>query len=545
MIGLLFSVLTVITWSLSDVSAKYAALAHEVNPLIFTCLKFFIGGSVLLVYSGVGKGLMGTLRNTQTWAYSLFLIAVNFFYLLALLYISATEAAILIQLVIPLNILAVWIFLQRKPNLSGILGSIVILGCFIYLSGVSLKSGALIGIFYITLAALTATVRAILAEVHTGNREAKTVLQRCRVTGIISIVTSVMFLVVTMLVAYILDGISPELHDQLTLFADMPTLQDFTHKATFFAGAIIGATLIPIGFYAFFTASVKYKSENVSTVLAFQPFFTFIFESTFVKVGLLEEKIIPNEAYLTGSIVIATAIIMLYFKHQEDKRGATPKKVKLSNKDDFELVNGALRFCEGDFLLASKKLGVSVEELEKIYEAKGTKGFNAKGDKHRIILRNYHRNIATADNLTGLANREAIISAMDGAFRDKISFTIAFIDLNKFKPINDTYGHEVGDYVLKEVSKNVADHLPAKHLMARLGGDEFVLMFRHTGKAEASELMSEVLNIIEKPIKVKGVKDKLEVSASYGIAEAGEDGNDPDKLLKAADLLMYDNKNGR
>ena len=257
---------------------------------------------------------------------------------------------------------------------------------------------------------------------------------------------------------------------------------------------------------------------------------------------MLEGRIIPNEAYFTGVVVMATAVVMLYFKHKEDKGSSVPKKVKLSNKDDFELVTAALRFCEGDFLQASKKLGVEIEELERIYEAKGNKGFTAKGDKHRIILRNYHRNIATADNLTGLANRDALISAMEGAFRDKVSFCISFIDLNKFKPINDTYGHEVGDYVLKEVAKNVADQLPSKHLVVRLGGDEFVVMFRHTGKAEALELMQDVIKQIEKPIKVKGVKEKLVVGASFGVAESGEDGKTPEAVLKIADQIMYEHK---
>jgi len=146
---------------------------------------------------------------------------------------------------------------------------------------------------------------------------------------------------------------------------------------------------------------------------------------------------------------------------------------------------------------------------------------------------------ATHDLLTGLYNREAFEKNIDSFFESK-SFALAFIDLDNFKYVNDTFGHDKGDEILFKTSKIMRENLKGMDLIGRIGGDEFVMAIKDCNNICAEH----ILNIIEDEIKTRF---KLyEVSASMGGVIYPDDGDNYKELLKKADEKMYQVKeNGK
>lgn len=149
---------------------------------------------------------------------------------------------------------------------------------------------------------------------------------------------------------------------------------------------------------------------------------------------------------------------------------------------------------------------------------------------------------ATHDALTGLANRalfgDRLVHDFALARRHAQILAVLFIDLDEFKPINDTLGHKVGDQLLISVARRLAAALRAGDTLARFGGDEFVLLLPdldHPGEAE--EVAERLLLELTRPHKVNG--HELHISASIGIAINDEPLEDPEKLLQHADMAMY------
>ncbi|GID32442.1 hypothetical protein Abr02nite_74250 [Paractinoplanes brasiliensis] len=148
--------------------------------------------------------------------------------------------------------------------------------------------------------------------------------------------------------------------------------------------------------------------------------------------------------------------------------------------------------------------------------------------------------LAGHDELTGLANRRLFHALAPGRLRDDdCSSAVVILDLNGFKPINDTYGHEAGDEVLCVVARRMADCL-GDHLVARFGGDEFAALPRapHADVPEAwwREVAGSLSAAIAPPIDVQG--HTLSVTASIGVVPAGRSADLPD-LLRRADQAMF------
>ena len=146
------------------------------------------------------------------------------------------------------------------------------------------------------------------------------------------------------------------------------------------------------------------------------------------------------------------------------------------------------------------------------------------------------------DLLTGLANRATVETEIQKALAQAREtgdpLAVLFLDLDRFKHINDSLGHRAGDVVLGQVAERVAQSLPAGAVLARVGGDEFtVLSQQQTNKALAEQLAIRILDALRVPIAFQG--HELFASASIGISMFPVDGNDPADLLRHADLAMY------
>jgi len=155
----------------------------------------------------------------------------------------------------------------------------------------------------------------------------------------------------------------------------------------------------------------------------------------------------------------------------------------------------------------------------------------------------YHQ--ANHDVLTGLANRAAFTARLRDALayakRDGHHVAIHMLDLDRFKSVNDTLGHHVGDLLLTEVARRIQSHVRTTDLVARLGGDEFVVIQTHLAMPSAASVVADKL-VADLKRKYILADQEVESGASIGVAIYPDDAEDPDELIKYADMALYDAK---
>lgn len=150
------------------------------------------------------------------------------------------------------------------------------------------------------------------------------------------------------------------------------------------------------------------------------------------------------------------------------------------------------------------------------------------------------------DRLTGAANRALFEHKLDLALQrlnadPEGSVTVLFLDLDRFKAVNDTLGHAVGDSLLALVSERLRTGLRESDILARLGGDEFAVLLRDgVDEQRISEIATRLIDLVCRPYLVNG--QVINVGASIGAARAPEDGRTRDQLLRSADLALYHSK---
>ena len=152
------------------------------------------------------------------------------------------------------------------------------------------------------------------------------------------------------------------------------------------------------------------------------------------------------------------------------------------------------------------------------------------------------RQLAHYDELTGLPNRvmfnHGLEQALLHAQREKAGVALLFVDLDRFKNINDTLGHDAGDRLLRQIAERLKHCLRASDLVARFGGDEFmVLLVNLTDPHYAATVAEKLLDAISKPLTLG--HEEFHLSASIGISAYPDDGEDPRVLQKNADIAMY------
>ncbi len=164
-------------------------------------------------------------------------------------------------------------------------------------------------------------------------------------------------------------------------------------------------------------------------------------------------------------------------------------------------------------------------------------------DRERAIqLARQALQLALYDTLTGLPNRKLITDRLQQslakATRDRKRVALMFIDLDKFKPVNDNFGHAVGDLLLQEVAKRLQACVRKSDTVSRLGGDEFVVLLPNLDEKEGALVVAEkILHAVAQPFELVG--QSFQISSSIGIAVYPEDGKDEKTLLKHADIAMY------
>ncbi len=165
-------------------------------------------------------------------------------------------------------------------------------------------------------------------------------------------------------------------------------------------------------------------------------------------------------------------------------------------------------------------------------------------DANQTLLRNEEeiRHLAFHDSLTGLPNRLLLLERMAQSIaiaqRDTAELGLMFIDLDRFKAVNDSFGHDIGDELLKVLADRMRSCVRDSDTVARLGGDEFVVLLRRVGESQHyAQIAQELIVSLSAPVVVG--PHSMQVGASIGIACHPKDGDDAQALLMHADAAMY------
>ncbi|WP_341938720.1 putative bifunctional diguanylate cyclase/phosphodiesterase [Marinimicrobium sp. C2-29] len=165
----------------------------------------------------------------------------------------------------------------------------------------------------------------------------------------------------------------------------------------------------------------------------------------------------------------------------------------------------------------------------------------------RKVMEKQLQHSAFHDKLTGVANRELFLDRLDQAIhrsrRRPAPYAVLLMDIDNFKTINDSYGHQVGDSLLKLFSQRIEEQLRPEDTLARFGGDEFILLAEQVADYEAAaSLASRILDSLRQPFTVDGVD--FEVGSSLGVTVESGTERSADSLIRKADLSLYKAKEG-
>lgn len=203
------------------------------------------------------------------------------------------------------------------------------------------------------------------------------------------------------------------------------------------------------------------------------------------------------------------------------------KTVGFFNLDNFEDPNAFDEESIDTAGIFALQIGVIFERL--------TLEEQIKKQSEQLRFFSYH------DPLTGLANRrfleeqaERILALAD---RQKESMTLFYLDLNDFKKINDTFGHQMGDLILVETAKRLKKAIRKSDFVARMGGDEFIFLLPRTSKSHATSLAKRIIEQIQAPMTIE--QCSFQISAAIGTAEYPIDGKSLSELVQVADKNLY------
>lgn len=150
--------------------------------------------------------------------------------------------------------------------------------------------------------------------------------------------------------------------------------------------------------------------------------------------------------------------------------------------------------------------------------------------------------IAVEDELTGLLNRRGFSRSLESAVsysnRYSVPACLLFIDLNEFKPINDTYGHKAGDFVLKTVGNRLKGQVRQSDMVARLGGDEFAVLLWHVSRQTAQDRGGKIMDGVCNPLVRLSKHIDVHIKASAGVTIL-EENDTAETFLERADQAMY------
>ena len=279
-------------------------------------------------------------------------------------------------------------------------------------------------------------------------------------------------------------------------------------------------------------------SPDIIYILDQDGHFTFINERIESLLGFSKEEIVGKHySFLVHHDDMEQAKYV-FNERRIGTRAAKNIELRLKCKDDGK----SRHFNNRTLPIELSAMGMYTGDSQSSSSYTGTYGV-ARDVTQRKIAEETINFQAYHDLLTKLPNRallrDRLSLAISQAKREDEKLAVMFLDLDRFKNINDSLGHMIGDELLQQVSMRLKECIRAADTLARFGGDEFTLMLPrlHNARDDASKLANKITNILKQPFIVEG--HELYVSASIGIALYPQDGTSIDTLIKHADVAMY------
>jgi len=295
------------------------------------------------------------------------------------------------------------------------------------------------------------------------------------------------------------------------------------------------------GFFNSFKSKEKIKTSYVNQILNNAPI-------EYAIMDLQGRYLYANELYITDSH-LREDIIGKDDTYLFNKLGISLECIEKRMNHFQEVVREQkdARFIEKLIILETNRTRYYKRFLQPLYTDNKISGVCIYGsDLTAFVLgQNELKYLAYHDKITNLENREAFYRQLDQIFvdlprsREKQVTAVLFCDLDSFKLVNDTLGHDIGDKVLKEVARRLKDTLRKSDMVYRLGGDEFTIINKHLkNEYEAVHIAKKIIKSLSEPYEIQNHKITY-ITVSIGIGTLPKDGYDRESIVKNTDMAMY------
>lgn len=280
--------------------------AQGAHPIAFILYAVLVSALATLAAVGPGAQALAVVRHPMSWVVGLSMILLEILYYQTLTYVSPAHGNVMLRIGIPISMVAGWVLLRRRSPPLAIGGAVVIVGAIAGLVAVTPADVrwpmAAVG----TLAAACMVVRGFAAEFHPGNRNARTVRDKLRVTGLVLLVTSVLSLALTAAAAAAMAaGLLPPTRV-------VPTAAQMLHGPTFLLGGLLGGAVYTFMMFLNFASVVKITTENLTAMMAFSPATAWVFQELGVRAALIVAPT-PSAPVVAAIVVCIGAVLVIFW----------------------------------------------------------------------------------------------------------------------------------------------------------------------------------------------------------------------------------------
>lgn len=523
----------------ANLASRVGVANFGAHPIAYTCV--IILGTALGLFLVAKPGPLGwdTLRRSETWIYGLLNTAVFAFGVAVMLYLTATETSAVLRISAVMAFVLSVLFLGHRTTLAEVLSLLFMAaGVVIVLTLSGVRGVAMLELCaLVILSGIAQGAQMLVVERHKTNRVATSTAQNLRVTAVVMGVTATLMTGLFLGLGWVKDLV------QVQVWPMLPTVHDFFNWQAFVVGLFIGVIIRAPSKYCEFYAAKTISAKYLLAVIALQPIFTGFFEICLDAIGYMPMRSFSVSDWVGllmvsgGSALLAVAGVRRHRKGQlrtNDNPDVVFDQATLHRLQD--MLQATLVFSQGNRTRAAKLLGVTRPVFDALLEDDKQQGARVTQKLAQQIQDRFDKSVAMADPLTGLSNRLEFNTLLHQAMRQGY-VSLLLLDLDKFKPINDTYGHGVGDEVLKLVARRLTRYLPKAAFAGRQGGDEFVVCV-------PGGISTAVLHKLEVALAkaYRTSQGLLTVGVSCGLAHSEGTTNTVMGLMDLADKAMYRRK---
>ncbi len=528
--GWIFAAITALIWSMNAVYYQsISAYVDNLNGPVSILLSMISGAFLLLILAGPGRLSVETLKSKNTWIFgSLLILGYMMAFAKYFVGLNVLEGTALARYGVIISMIYMYLSTGRVV-ISSKLGLLLIFTGLLVITMTLPAEIRYIALFWLILGETTVVLRARVAETHTQNTDATgDVKSELRVTGYILSVTSLMFIIILF--------IAMKLGFNESIPNIVPSFEEFFALTPFLLAVFVGAIIMASMKYSEMIATKHVGTVNFFVVTAFVPILT-VPTKYIVSIFTIVPAPVLDMPDVIGTALITVGAIITVKNSQKKKTKKLAPKARRELQVLRDTIQTAMVCFNDNEELVAEKLGVGKRTIKGIMT---TEKEVSKNIKNKIIF-NHAQNVAGLDHLTGALNKSSFEAKLKDLENTEKALVL-FIDLDKFKPVNDTYGHKAGDSILEGVAERLMDEFNHPHVVARLGGDEFCLIVYGKDKKDEEKLVKKVEKLVTEPFIVEGVDDEISVGCSIGSVHYPTEGNCGLELNKVADERMYEAK---